>query len=59
MADHERTVELKQASNPFSVETLTDETTINGKTTRGATTTATARKLEITSDEGRALTTTL
>ena len=34
VAKHERAVDLKQASDPFSVETLTDETTVNGKTTR-------------------------
>ena len=57
VATHERAVDLKQASDPFSVETITDETTVNGKTT-SASTTAQARKLEVTSDEGRKLTTT-
>ena len=53
----ERTVELKQPANPFSVETLVDETTINGKTSRreydGAT-----RTLTSTSAEGRETATT-
>ena len=54
---NERTVELKQPADPFSVETLSDETTINGKTSRreydGAT-----RTLTSTSAESREVSTT-
>ena len=54
---NERTVELKQPADPFSVETLIDETTINGKTSRreydGAT-----RTLTSTSAENREVSTT-
>ena len=54
---HERTVELKQPGDPFSVETLTDKTTINGKVSRreydGKT-----RTLTTTSPENREAATT-
>ena len=57
VASNEREVELKQPADPFSVETLVDESTINGRTSRreydGAT-----RTLTSTSPENREVSTT-